>query len=872
MLLLYPLLAAHSETPPIGPVDAPPEDRIVYVYPARKRSDLLAGRRAKVQQGDFVIGNRLVRFVIGGERSIPGFPNQTGYLLDAGRVGRQGDLLGAATIVIENGSSRLTARYKKVEVVADGRAGTASLRASGEVGRFPWLRVTTEYRLGEWSEHLTIVTTLENRGPKALSSLKLGDYVKWTNASTFFPGKGFRIGKPKHQSGWIARRGRGSSFGWFVSQGKLATIVLTSHQGSRYNSAMRIFAKRVSLPRGKTVQYTRHLAIGQGDVADVTRIIQDARGEPYVRVSGLVREQKSGEALPGIRVRAYTAPRGKELVSEAETDKGGKFELPLGPGKYRLVAWEWGRPDAVLDTLTVGSTPLANLSIQMKPAGALAFEVRDENSKALLPCRLIIVGAGRTKNPKFVPQREDRQFDNVLYTHTGKAKRNVPPGRYRVQVTRGPEYTVREIPVRIESGQTTTLRTTLRRVVDTKGFISADFHLHTVNSQDSLVGLQDRVRSLVAENVEFAVPSDHNYVTDYRPLIAQLGLKKLIATIPGDEVTTDGVRLGHFNVFPVEPQADSPGEGAFPYYRRNPAEIFADARARPGADERVIQVNHPRLGRGNGYWNNTGWRGAKGDTDDKRYSGAFDAIEVFNGLDKTLAPTEKVMAEWFVLLNKGVRYTATGNSDSHRLGFEEVGYPRNFVAVTDDAPETVDPLEVVSSVRAGRVFVTNGPFLRVRARRAGDALPRPSPEDLQAAATRREARRAAEPRSMRGAPRAPTGPALPEGTLGDLIAAGKDGVHLDVEIQAAPWVDVTALEVIGNGETVMTVPVKRTDAILRYRGTLQLRPARDTWYIVVARGKDRLPVVLRRNVPPYAFSNPFWVDANGDDAFSPPSK
>lgn len=858
---LYPLLSAHSPLPRVEVSDAAPDDRAVYAFVGTRRAELLAGRRAKIQTGDLVLGNRLVRFVIGGHHPVPGFPNFTGYLLDAGRVGKLGDLLGAATLVVDTGRGRLTASYDRVEVVSDGKDGVARVRASGYAAGRPSVRIVTEYSLREWAEHLTIETTLENRSDKAIRSARVGDYVRWTNASTFFPGKGYRLRKSQHSAGWIARRGRGSSFAWFVERGKIATTVLTSHQGSRYNTAMKIFVKRVKLPARGKVTYRRHLAVGQGDLADVARIVYEARAQPVVRVEGTVRGKRSGRGLEGVRVRAYS-PRGRELISEAETTRAGRFELWLPPDKYRIVAWQWGRPDAALPVRRIDKAP-PPIEITMSAPGRVEYEVRDEVSGELLPARLIFLGQGRTKNPKFVPQREDRQFDNVAYTHTGKGERNLPSGRYRVLVTRGPEYTLRELPVVIRAGETIPIKTTLKRVVDTHGYIAADFHIHSVNSQDSLVGLEDRVRSLVAENVEFAVPTDHNYVTDYRPFINAMGVKKWIASVPGNEVTTDGVRLGHFNVYPVDPEAGTPGEGAFAFYRRTPAKIFEEVRAREGW-ERVIQVNHPRLGRGNGYWNNTSWNGKKADTADNRYSAAFDAIEVFNGLDKTLAPTEHVMREWFALLNRGVRYTATGNSDSHRLGSEEVGYPRNFVAVDDDRPTEVDPVDVIASVRRGRVVVTNGPFLRIRVRRAGAEKPR-----VASVAANEKGKRNGNGRGVLGAPRPPE-TALAVGGMGDLVSAGTDGIHIDVEVHAAPWVDVTRVEVVGNGETVLTVPVKRSDASLRYKGTLQLRPKGDTWYVIAARGRDRLEPVLKRDVPPFGFANPFWVDADGDGRFSPP--
>ena len=51
-----------------------------------------------------------------------------------------------------------------------------------------------------------------------------------------------------------------------------------------------------------------------------------------------------------------------------------------------------------------------------------------------------------------------------------------------------------------------------------------------------------------------------------------------------------------------------------------------------------------------------------------------------------------------------------------------------------------------------------------------------------------------------------------------------------------------------------------------------LRPKVDTWYVVVVRGNRSLdPVVPKlgdRDVFPLAFSNPIWVDVDGDGKFT----
>src|SRR4051812_9235469 len=119
-------------------------------------------------------------------------------------------------------------------------------------------------------------------------------------------------------------------------------------------------------------------------------------------------------------------------------------------------------------------------------------------------------------------------------------------------ITRGFEYTAFEKEIAIVANQTVTVRAALDRVVNTKGWIAADLHLHALPSMDAPALLVDRVRSLAAAGIEAAVATDHNVVTDYRPAIQALGLGAEVASIIGDEVTTKDLAFGHFNVFPLE--------------------------------------------------------------------------------------------------------------------------------------------------------------------------------------------------------------------------------------------------------------------------------------------------------------------------------
>ena len=125
----------------------------------------------------------------------------------------------------------------------------------------------------------------------------------------------------------------------------------------------------------------------------------------------------------------------------------------------------------------------------------------------------------------------------------------LPSGRYRVTATHGLEYTIDEQEVTVTAGQGATLRALLERVVDTTGFIAADFHVHQLPSSDSSIELPDRVVSLLAEGVEFVAATDHNHVTDFTPAIEQLGAGGLLSATTGVEITTP--TWGHFTRSPI---------------------------------------------------------------------------------------------------------------------------------------------------------------------------------------------------------------------------------------------------------------------------------------------------------------------------------
>ncbi|MBM4048819.1 MAG: hypothetical protein FJ279_27265 [Planctomycetes bacterium] len=317
--------------------------------------------------------------------------------------------------------------------------------------------------------------------------------------------------------------------------------------------------------------------------------------------------------------------------------------------------------------------------------------------------------------------------------------------------------------------------------------------------------------------------SDHDYLTDFAPVIRSLGVGQMLKSIIGNEITTTD--LGHFNAFPLIPTPSRRGQGALEHEGMTPKRLFDAARA--GGDK-VLQVNHPRAGK-LGYFDQLKLSPETATSPDKDFVLGFDAIEVFNG--KKVSDAQRVLKDWYNFLNLGHRFTATGNSDTHAVVAQEAGYPRNFIASKTDAPGDIQDKDIIRAIKVERnIVVTNGPFVAF---------------------------------TVNGKP------------IGSVVTDTDGKVTLNVVVQAPSWVDVSEIEVIGNGRSLQTIGVGRIGAAMKTQRTLNVPLTRDTWFVVIARGEESLaPVVPSRGkgpaVTPFAFTNPIWVDTNGNGKFDPP--
>lgn len=428
---------------------------------------------------------------------------------------------------------------------------------------------------------------------------------------------------------------------------------------------------------------------------------------------------------------------------------------------------------------------------------------------------------------------------NLVHALSGEGLITVPPGRYTVWASHGLEWSVDSVEVDLRPGEITEWTTTLTHEVDTSGWISGDFHLHTLtHSGHGDSNMPERIITLIAEGVEFAVATDHNHNIDYGPTIDELDAMRHVTAVVGNEVSTP---IGHFNAFPLDPTRPVP-----PANSTDARKLFALIRSEPNAFgiTPVIQLNHPRW-EGLDYFNLRGLDPILAESADPEYSDDFDTIEIFNenagwgyfdpadaSVD-TGSQTDSVLKDWFRLLNRGHRYAAVGNSDSHTVAGNLAGYPRNFVVSRTDDPGAIDVVGIAEAIRERSVFTTIGPFVEFRV----------EGRDMGSVVTTR---------------------ALPD---------GQQGVELGIRIQAASWVDCDRVKIIVNGDVVDTIEVPQKRSVVRLETTYALPLAKDSWVTICVEGDDPLdPIVADHGRPiyPLAVMNPVWVDAESDGVWTSP--
>ncbi|MBI3185500.1 MAG: CehA/McbA family metallohydrolase [Myxococcales bacterium] len=643
-----------------------------------------------------------------------------------------------------------------------------------------------------------------------------------------------------------------------------------------------------SVRPGSSRSYLRDFVVAK-DLAEVTSLFSELDRLPRGTVRARVLDA-GGQVVDGARV-AVVSTADERLFTVAVADSDGAASATLPAGTYRLSAALPGRAIEPPTEVSVSAGSSSSVELRLGATRKLVVTVMDP-SGAPQPGKVTV----RCKGSCAYTSASYRQHLDLeplpggaaavgLVPPSGSVELKLPPAEYELVVTRGPEFSAwpdswpqaaRPVDLRVSDQAVSAV---IARVVDSTGWMSADLHVHAVNSPDSSVPNELRALSFLAEGVEVLLSTDHDFITDYGPVVRSLGAERFMATIVGAEVTS--FSHGHFNAFPLI-RRDTPNGGAFDWAGgKGPtlrlSQLFAGIKQQhPGA---VVQINHPRSG-GNGALGllkvDTATLathvepsllrmepapGASAD-DTGLFGDGFDALEVANGTQ----PTYSVLNDWMTFLSRGTVRTATGVSDTHSTFASVGGYSRTYAKVGADLPEQLSPIVFADAIRARRAFVTNGPFLRVTAHRL-DAQGRPQGEAVEMG-----------------------------GTLSISPASG-EAVELEVEVQAPEWFAFDLLELYSHAEgreatlgsangswpdsrilqrkvlDVANLPREPVPGLsgfrrLRLSERFTVRPASDNWYVVLLRSTGAVPAVAPLvSSRPFALSNAVLVDADGSGAY-----
>ncbi|MFO1485985.1 MAG: CehA/McbA family metallohydrolase [Verrucomicrobiaceae bacterium] len=775
-----------------------------------RETELPKGKEADGILGDFVLRNDKVEAVISHNAPNRRANMSTFYGEDGVTPGAIYDLTlrGASNdqLVIHSPCGHGPVSYVKIaNVKEDGTAAVESVTTAAKNGG---VFKRHEYRVKDGVQGVFITTVLRNETDKPQTTNTKADTARFESSGLTSDGMFWMDAiNPAHKCGYVV--------------GTLNVIGANNVQDT------------LELAPGKEVVLSRFMAVGTSPA----QAVGEFRSVKGVKV-GTVTGRIVGADGKGIATASILVPDGnKTLTAYPDADGNYTLKLPLGPVELQIT--DLGRSDAKV-SLTVAEGTTQAPKVTMQNAAGIRFAISDDTGKAI-PCKAHFAPLEKDA-PKLNlgPKHRAHGCVDQYHSENGHFTQQLPPGKYRVVVVRGPEYSHLEREITLEPGQLVDFKGTLRRLVDTKGWISADFHNHSTPSGDNVCDTDGRIINIAAEHLEFTPTTEHNRLYDWEPTIKALGLENHIKTVKGIELT--GSRQ-HFNSFPFEPDPLKQDGGA-PVWNDDPRITAITLRRWQGERaDRWIQFNHPDLS--NMFIDR--------DSDGVADGGFVGVGDMIDGSESENGPGTNILAEspfsvsrppgslamkvsvtrefvWRQLLNQGLRVTAVGVADAHSVYGNGVGCWRCYLPSSTDEPAKIDWAELSPHAKAGHIVLSTGPFLEVTTQNgkiAGD----------------------------------------------DDRATG--GIDLKVRVQCTNWMDIDRVQVLVNSRpdpklnfTRKTHPKMFKDGVVKFDEKIHVPLQHDAHLIVVAIDEDGDEKTCfgtsdYAKMRPCAYNNPIYVDADG---------
>ncbi len=800
--------------------------------------ELIGGPRARGEIGDYKIYNSRIELIIRSPEHVGvSFTGYAGNIIDADRARPpeepgQDNLQGLDHIVC------LVRGFwaQQVQVLSHGEDGQAIIRVIGEDGGVQFtdallgsyinlykkdykVRIVNDYILDPDSDYITVRTFVQNDGD-ADRNVAIADLPFWGfDTDTFLPRTGFNVGDldllaSVRWVGGLNLWGTGVSYALAT-----ATSSANLYIPYIYGNVIPSVETLLKVKAHEHNSWERIFIVGDGDTSVIFSALNDFdHNNIYGVLSGTLTLADGGSFD---KTRVYIKdhrPEGLNYVGMLLPDREGKFSAQLAPGTYQLVAVGEGRADSSPVTVNIVNEQVTPAALSLDAPGYLDIAITGEDGGPL-PCRVGFQN-GYWADP-------NSSIVSLFFSATGTDRIPIQPGDYTVTIARGYEYELIRENVTIVAGADNAqyIMGELARSVDTTGWISTDFHIHGAFSTDSGTRPVERTLQFAAEGLEMPVITEHDYVAPYADYVAEAGVSGWVQVVTGTEISPG---IGHFNAWPLTPNP------AFPDFYGLPFMLYDEERevlrnyefpemwqmAREDYGARSIQINHPR-----DWFDYIGYDLSIGldSADPDRFSTDFDAMEVWNGTGGN------TLEYWFSFIDQGLNVTLHGNSDSHNYLPDDLGSPRNLIAVPlgGDDPATAEQQEFIDSDLEHHAQLTSGPVIDFT---------------------------------------------IADQTIGELvIGLGINQVPIHVTVQAPSWVRVDYLKIYSNhGEVVYEEPIAETTNIVRYDDTITLTADEDAYFVVETGHTTATLGPVTPGARTFAITNPIWVDIDGDGEFDAP--
>jgi len=370
--------------------------------------------------------------------------------------------------------------------------------------------------------------------------------------------------------------------------------------------------------------------------------------------------------------------------------EGGAYSIRLPVGEFEVYATAggYGQSESKQVIVTEGSD--SNLDFDdVRAPGRLQFQIAAEQTGRALDARISIEEG---QKPLIAYYGRDVYFTEL--DSVGEFSSDIPPGRYRFEISAGGGFTSlpQSVDVVVKSGQSHALTIDVPLLANPQqhGWYSADMHHHS-DVLDGFTEAEFVLRSELAAGIDIAFLSDHDSVINNKAMHS-LSQARGLPFIPGTELSPS---WGHFNAYPLDDGKTvgiDTGQAAV-------QEIFHEAR-RMGAD--VIAVNHPYSEYG--YFTSHEKGVVPGEFDL-----GFDVVEIGPALESSgaIVRNRETLQHAFKMWNNGTRAYLVAGSDVHDVWRFTSGGARTYAYVDGNLSED----KFIEAVKFGHSFASQGPLV-----------------------------------------------------------------------------------------------------------------------------------------------------------------